>query len=210
MKTIKLQFITHSTPLYSYYESAQIALQGGCKWIQLRMKNASPTEVKEMAIRVKQLCKEHHAAFIINDHVEIAKQLGADGVHLGKSDMPIAEARKILGEDVIIGATANSFEDVKHHYSAGANYVGVGPFRFTSTKKNLSTILGLQGYRDILSKMESEGIEIPLVAIGGITNDDLTDIFETGVWGVALSSGILQASDPIKETTKILQQIKNI
>lgn len=209
MKTIRLQFITHSTERYSYYDSALLALEGGCRWIQLRMKDAPSDKVEKVAIRVQQLCKDYHAIFIINDHVEIAKKLGADGVHLGKMDMSISKARSILGNNFIIGATANSFEDVKHHYQAGANYIGLGPYRFTETKKNLSPILGIQGYIDILSMMEHEGIEIPLVAIGGITNEDLTEIFDVGVSGVALSSGILQATNPIKETARILQQIKN-
>ena len=210
MKSIRLQFITHATQHYSYYDAALLALQGGCKWIQLRMKDVSSAEVEEVAIRVQKLCKDYHAIFIINDYVEIVRKLGADGVHLGKNDMSITEARKILGEQFIIGATANSFEDVKQHYLAGANYIGLGPFRFTETKKNLSSIIGLQGYIDIISQMEEENIEIPIVAIGGITHQDIEDVIHTGVLSIALSSGILQANNPIEETARILQQLKNI
>lgn len=210
MKAMRLQFITHATQHYSYYDSALLALKGGCKWIQLRMKNASPTEVEEVAIRVQKLCNDYHAIFIINDYVEIAKRLGADGVHLGKDDMPITEARNILGEQFIIGATANSFEDVKRHYLAGANYVGLGPYRFTETKKKLSPILGLQGYIDIISQMEEENIEIPVVAIGGITIQDIEGLINAGALSIALSSGILQANNPIEETARIIEKIKDI
>ena len=135
---MELQFITHYTGRYTYFDSARMALAGGCRWIQLRMKEATEEEVEKEAIRVQDLCRQYGATFIIDDHVALAKKLHADGVHLGKKDMPIAEARKLLGKDFIIGGTANTFEDVQMHYAAGADYIGCGPFRFTTTKKNLS------------------------------------------------------------------------
>lgn len=135
---ISLQFITHRTERYSYFESACMALEGGCKWIQLRMKDAPLDEVEAVALQLKPLCKEHEAILILDDHVELAKKLEVDGVHLGKKDMPIDQARQILGEAFIIGGTANTFEDVLLHYRAGADYLGIGPFRFTTTKQNLS------------------------------------------------------------------------
>ena len=134
---ISLQFITHRTERYSYFESARMALEGGCKWIQLRMKDAPLDEVEAVALQLKPLCKEHEAILILDDHVELAKKLEVDGVHLGKKDMPIDQARQILGEAFIIGGTANTFEDVLLHYRAGADYLGIGPFRFTTTKQNL-------------------------------------------------------------------------
>lgn len=201
---MELQFITHFTNQYSYFDSARIALEGGCRWIQLRMKDASIREVECEAVRIQALCRQYGATFIIDDHVELAKKLGADGVHLGKKDMPIMDARKILGKDFLIGGTANIFEDVKMHYNAGANYIGCGPFRFTTTKKNLSPVLGLEGYRDILSQMKKESISLPVIAIGGITYDDIPDILQTGVSGIALSGTILRATNPIEEMRRIL------
>ena len=129
-KTVELQFITHFTDTYSYYDSARMALEGGCRWIQLRMKDTSVDEVEREAIRLQGLCKDYGATFIIDDHVELVNKIHADGVHLGKKDMPVAEARKILGKEFIIGGTANTFDDVKMHYEAGADYIGCGPFRF--------------------------------------------------------------------------------
>lgn len=201
---MELQFITHFTDQYTYYDSARMTLEGGCRWIQLRMKDSSMDEIEKEAIRLQALCKEYHATFIIDDHVELVKKLHADGVHLGKNDMPIAEARKILGNDFIIGGTANTFEDVKYHYEAGADYIGMGPFRYTTTKKNLSPLLGLQGYAAILSRMKEEGINIPVVAIGGITKEDIPDIMKTGVSGIALSGTILRADNPVEETRSIM------
>lgn len=201
---ISLQFITHRTERYSYPESARMALEGGCKWIQLRMKEAPLEEVEAVALQLKPLCKEHEAILILDDHVELAKKLEVDGVHLGKTDMPVAEARQLLGEAFIIGGTANTFEDVAMHYRAGADYVGIGPFRYTATKKNLSPILGLEGYASIRSQMKQAGIELPTVAIGGITYDDIPAILKTGVSGIALSGTILQAENPVEETRRIL------
>lgn len=201
---MELQFITHYTGRYTYFDSARMALAGGCRWIQLRMKEATEEEVEKEAIRVQDLCRQYGATFIIDDHVALAKKLHADGVHLGKKDMPIAEARKLLGKDFIIGGTANTFEDVQMHYAAGADYIGCGPFRFTTTKKNLSPVLGLEGYRDIVSRMKEAGINLPIVAIGGIAFEDIPAIMQTGVSGIALSGSILRADDPIAETRRII------
>ncbi len=201
---MELQFITHYTDRYTYFDSARMALAGGCRWIQLRMKEATEEEVEKEAIRVQDLCRQYGATFIIDDHVALAKKLHADGVHLGKKDMPIAEARKLLGKDFIIGGTANTFEDVQMHYAAGADYIGCGPFRFTTTKKNLSPVLGLEGYRNIVSRMKEAGINLPIVAIGGIAFEDIPAIMQTGVSGIALSGSILRADDPIAETRRII------
>ncbi len=199
-----LQFITHYTEKYTYYDSAVMALKGGCRWIQLRMKEASDEDAEREAVRIQALCKQYGATFIIDDRVELVKKLNADGIHLGKNDMPINEARKILGNDCIIGGTANTFDDVLMHYKNGANYVGCGPFRFTTTKKNLSPILGLDGYRHIVTEMKAANIRIPIVAIGGITRKDIPDILHTGVDGIALSGSILHADDPITEMKQLL------
>lgn len=200
----KLQFITHFSEQYSYIDSARLALEGGCRWIQLRMKDADEALLEETAIIVQKMCKNYGATFIIDDNVLLAKKIKADGVHLGKNDMPVAEARKILGEDFIIGGTVNSFEDIEKVLSnATPDYFGCGPFRFTTTKQKLAPILGLDGYKNIISKMKENNIQIPLVAIGGIGKEDVPSILECGVGGIALSGGVLKANDPIKEMNDI-------
>ena len=201
-----VQFITHFTEQYSYLDSVRIALEGGCRWVQLRMKDVDEAHLYPIALQAQQMCREYSATFIIDDHVEIVKKVKADGVHLGKLDMPIAEARKILGDDYIIGGTANTFEDVKAHYEAGADYIGCGPFRYTTTKSNLSPILGLEGYRSIVCQMKEAGIHLPIVAIGGITKEDIPSLMETGITGIALSGSILRAENPIEEMKEIVNQ----
>lgn len=203
----RFQFISHFNEKYSYLDGIKEALEGGCRWIQLRMKNATDEEVRPIAIETKKLCEEYHATFIIDDRVELVKELKADGVHLGKNDMPICDAKKILGDEFIIGGTANTLEDVKAHAMSGADYIGCGPFRYTTTKQRLSPFLGLEGYRNIIKGMKAEGIQLPLVAIGGITIEDIPGIIKTGVTGIALSGSILNAENPIEETKKIFAAI---
>ena len=200
-----IQFITHEMDNVSYVEGARMALEGGCRWIQLRMKDASDDEVRKAAAEIQPMCKAHDAIFLLDDRVELAKELKADGVHLGKNDMPVDEARRVLGEDYIIGGTANTFEDIERLARQGADYIGCGPFRFTTTKKNLAPVLGIEGYREIIKKMEEAGIDLPVVAIGGITAEDIDDILATGVLGIAVSGTVLRAEDPVEEMKQIIQ-----
>lgn len=200
-----LQFITHHTDRYDEIQGTEAVLRGGCRWVQLRMKDASPEEFLRMGREVGCLCRQYGATFLLDDRVDAVKELGADGVHLGKNDMPVAEARKLLGPDKLIGATANTFEDIARAAADGADYIGLGPFRFTQTKRNLSPILGLEGYRTILARCREAGIDRPVVAIGGITAADIADLMATGISGVALSGTLLGAEQPAEETRKIME-----
>ena len=207
-----LQFISHQSERWGYLDGIRLALQGGCRWVQLRMKGGTDEEIRPVALEAQRMCREAGATFIIDDRVKLVKELRADGVHLGKNDLPITEARRMLGEEFIIGGTANTFADVLVHHDAGADYIGCGPFRFTTTKEQLSPILGLEGYRHITNEMRAHGITLPIVAIGGITLDDIPQIMPTGVTGIAMSGSILNAADPAKETNEIettIRQWKN-
>lgn len=202
-----IQFITHSNTRYDYVEGARLALDGGCRWIQLRMKDAQEVDFLLAAKQIGAMCKEYGATFILDDHVEWVGITGADGVHLGKNDMPVDEARNQLGANRIIGGTANTFEDVERLWRQGANYIGCGPYRFTTTKKNLSPVLGLDGYRHIISKMKAHDINIPVVAIGGILQPDIKDVMATGVSGIAVSGAILNAENPVKEMKSFIDSL---
>ena len=205
-----LQFITHYTNTISYLDSVRLALEGGCRWVQLRMKGASEEEMLPVALEAKRMCREAGATFIIDDHVELVRRIGADGVHLGKNDMPIDEARSILGSGFIIGGTANTFDDVLMHHRRGADYIGCGPFRFTTTKEKLSPVLGLEGYRSIMEQMKAAGLDMPVVAIGGITAADIPSIMATGVTGIALSGSVLRAADPAAEMARLIAITENV
>lgn len=207
MWRVGLQFITHYNERFSYLDSADIALRGGCKWVQLRMKGAADEEFKAVAADVRRMCTEAGARFIIDDRVNLVKEIGADGVHLGRNDMPVAEARKILGDDYIIGGTANTIEDIERIYKDGGDYIGCGPFRFTTTKEKLSPVLGLDGYRSIMAEMNRRGIMLPIVAIGGIGFDDIDPLLDAGVTGIALSGSILNAAEPVEEMKRVVNKI---
>jgi thiamine-phosphate pyrophosphorylase len=204
-----LLFITHRTDRYDYLRSVEIALEGGCRRIQLRMKEAPLKEVEEVSRRAKTLCNKYKAALYIDDYVEICRSVDAAGVHLGKSDMSPSEARMILGDKYIIGGTANTFEDICALHKQQVDYIGLGPFRFTTTKKNLSPVLGLDGYRVIVKRCRDNGIFLPIMAIGGIAIADIPGIMQTGVSGIALSSTVLKAENPVEETGRIIELLNH-
>jgi thiamine-phosphate pyrophosphorylase len=190
----KLQYISQGESVEEQLLNIHQALDNGCDWIQMRFKHPKQKKLFVLAEAVKFLCEEYLANFIINDDVHLAKQFNADGVHLGLSDMGVLEARSILGKTKIIGATANTFEDIVRQVNNGCDYIGLGPFQFTKTKKNLSPTLGIEGYQSILNKMEQSKIEIPIYAIGGITLENVDALIQTGIHGIAVS-GIITKSD---------------
>ena len=183
----KLQYISQGYTQEEQLNNIQKALEFGCRWIQLRFKKANVETLEQTALLVKELCQKFNALFIINDHVSLAKKIEADGVHLGLTDTSIQEARELLGEDKIIGGTANTYEDVVQRFREKCNYVGLGPFKFTTTKEKLSPIVGLEGYKEIISKLENKGVEIPIFAIGGILEEDIDPIINSGIYGIAVS-----------------------
>lgn len=191
----KLQYISQGETIKEQLYNIHHALDAGCKWVQMRFKNQTSKETFALAEKVKPLCEEYLANFIINDDLHLAEQVAADGVHLGLTDMKIDEARAILGTTKIIGGTANTFEDIQNHVKNGCDYIGLGPFRFTITKEKLSPILGLSGYFEILQKMKKNKIEIPVYAIGGITLKDVSPLMETGIHGIAVSGIITESAE---------------
>jgi thiamine-phosphate pyrophosphorylase len=197
----KLHYITQELKDQSHSDLAESACLSGIDWVQLRIKNKSHNEQLKIAEQTKAICKKHSAKFIINDNVKLAKEITADGVHLGKTDMNPVEARQMLGDNFIIGGTANTFEDIEQLAKAQVDYIGLGPFRFTSTKENLSPILGLEGYKMIIQQCLQKGIKIPIISIGGIKSGDIKSLIETGVYGVAVSSAINLSENKI-ETIK--------
>lgn len=195
MKNIsKLHYITQEVPGKAHWQLAEEACRGGVKWVQLRVKNKSQDEWLDIALKTFAVAKKYGSRLIVNDNVAIARETNADGVHLGKTDMDVTEARRILGDNAIVGGTANTWDDVKTLAGKGVDYIGVGPYRFTTTKEKLSAILGLTGYESILGQCADHKIKIPIIAIGGILKTDVIPLLETGVYGVAIASSIGLAS----------------
>lgn len=188
----RLHYITQDLPDFSHPQLAEFACRGGADWIQLRVKNKSYDKWLMIAQETKIVCLKYGANLIINDNVLIAKVVGAYGVHLGKEDISPKEARKILGDNFIIGGSSNTMDDVRRLMADGCDYIGIGPYRFTSTKEKLNPVLGLQGIKTIAEKF---GNQIPMIAIGGIKPEDVESLMQTGIHGVAVSSGINLAVD---------------
>ncbi|MFI3318679.1 MAG: thiamine phosphate synthase [Rikenellaceae bacterium] len=203
-----LQYITHRTEERGDLEGAEAALKGGCRWVQLRMKDASDSEIIAAGRALRELCDRYSATMLLDDRVDLVRELGADGVHLGKNDMPPDEARGILGAAYIIGGTANTIEDMDRLFAQGVDYIGMGPFRYTTTKQGLSPIIGLEGYISAKAHAAKMGYATPIVAIGGIEVADVKEIISTGVRGIALSGTILRSQDPILTTASVIKEIK--
>jgi thiamine-phosphate pyrophosphorylase len=199
-KIERVQYICHSL------RGLEELLAGGMKWAQLRLKNIPESERIETATLFVELCNQYNAVSIINDYPKLAMLVKAKGVHLGQEDLPIREARALMGDQYIIGATANNLQDMLKATKDGADYIGLGPYSFTTTKNKLSPILGLSGFQRIMPQYLSNDRIVPVIAIGGILPDDVMPILETGIAGIAVSSFIEKSEQP-GNMYKTLEQI---
>jgi len=203
-----LQYITHPSERYSIAEQVRMVIGGGCRWVQLRMKDATDDEVRAVAMEIIPLCKQTDTFLIIDDRVELVNELRVSGVHLGKEDMSPRAARELLGPHAIIGVTANTADDILALQGIDVDYVGLGPFRPTLTKKRLAPVLGIDGVAGVMARVRTAGMEIPVVAIGGVTVDDIPALMAAGVNGVAMSGAILGDTDPGNYTRRVLQTLE--
>lgn len=192
----KIQFISQGTTTEAQLNSIQKALDAGIEWVQLRYKNVPEIEVFRLAEKIKKETDQYNALLTINDYQTIAKAIDANGLHLGLTDGSIEEARNLLGIAKVIGGTANTLEDVYQRISEKCDYIGLGPLRYTSTKEKLSPILGFEGYQSIIEKLPKINQSKPIFAIGGIEEKDLPKLIEIGVYGIAVSGLICNASQP--------------
>lgn len=208
-KIAKLHFITQKHTEADILKEVSDFLAGGGKWVQLRMKDASDEEMIAVGKKVKSLCRAAGSVLVVNDRVGVAKLIGAEGVHLGLKDTDTATARKMLGPEAIIGRTANTLGDIMEIAEGQADYIGLGPYRFTTTKKNLSPMLGEKGYREIFIGLKTvERLTIPpIVATGGITLNDVCLLAKTGLHGLAVSSAISNASCSKEAAAAFLEKI---
>lgn len=200
-----LHYISQGKTPAEHLENIQRLCKAGANWVQLRLKDETFEVCLETAKAARKICDRSGTILIINDQTEIAGLAKADGVHLGKQDQCPLEARKILGPDAIIGGTANTIEDCEILVQKEVDYIGLGPFRFTTTKKNLSPVLGTAGYSKILESLGNIGSNIPVIAIGGITPADIPELTKTGLHGVAISGCLTSQEEP----EQMLQAIKH-
>ena len=180
-------------------EQVQEALDGGATCIQLREKQLDDKTFLQEAIEIQKLCKEYHVPFIVNDNVEIAKDMHADGIHVGQSDMEALDVRKALGNDVILGVSAQTVEQAKKAEAHGADYLGVGAVFPTGSKDDAEDV----SYETL--KAICEAVSIPVIAIGGITQDNVKELAGSGIVGIAVISAIFAQKD-ITQATKDVKQ----
>lgn len=201
----KLQYISQGNTIQEQEKHIRNALDNGIKWVQVRWKNAPENELISLCEISKQLCSAYQSVCIINDHVQIAREVDADGVHLGLDDCSVDEARLILGENKIIGGTANTLSDVIQRINESCDYIGLGPLRFTTTKEKLSPVLGYEGYQKIIDGLREQSIDIPKIfAIGSVAFEDILPLQEIGIYGVAVSGIITRQPAIINELKKVM------
>lgn len=204
----KFQLLTHDIDGYTHEQQALDACMAGVRWIQLRSKKLSHNDLVATAKEVKRMAVIFNVTFIVNDNVDVALEVNADGVHVGKTDTPVADARKRLGDNFIIGTSSNTFHDIESALKNGADYSGLGPYRYTPTRKNLNPLLGLDGIRDVMRQHIIQGCKLPVIAIGGIRGKDVSYLLQTGVHGVAVSSAVHEADDKKLAVQEFLTQIR--
>ncbi len=186
------------------YEQIEDALRGGVTVLQLREKDLSEDEYVKEAVQVKKLCDKYGVALIINDSVDVALRSGADGVHVGIEDMAVSDIRKRVPDGFIIGATAKTVEQARSAEADGADYLGVGAVFPSPTKKNAIRITPEQ------LKNITDSVSVPAVAIGGITADNVDEIKDCGVDGVAVVSAIFGADDIESAAAELQRKVKEI
>ena len=181
------------------YEQVEAAIEGGATFVQLREKQLDQASFLQEAKAIQALCRKHHVPFVINDDVDIARQIHADGVHVGQSDMEAADVRRLLGEDAILGVSAETVEQALRAQAHGADYLGVGAIFPTGSKDDAAAV-SMETLRAICA-----AVDIPVIAIGGITADNVIELSGSGICGIAVISAIF-AQDDIRKATARLKQ----
>ncbi len=206
----RFHFITSRAGGMAHHEIATMACSGGAQVVQFREKEVQENaELVSMARAVQKVCRQFSCPLIVNDHVEVARAVQADGVHLGQEDESVAAAREALGPDVLIGGTANTWEQVEELVREDVDYIGLGPFRFTSTKEGLDPVLGLEGYQEMMERMREQGWDTPILAIGGLLPDDVPPLRKVGVHGIAVSGGVAKAEDPEQMAAAYAEELRS-
>ncbi len=178
------------------------ALAAGVAFFQYRDKTGAPRAVFETAARLAALCRHHGALFVVNDRADVAAAAGADGVHLGQDDLPVADARKLLGPAALIGLSTHSPEEARAAEAAGADYIGFGSI-FPTTSKETVVLQGIEGIRKV-----RESVALPIIAIGGIGPENAGKVIAAGADGVAVIAAVLAAQDRQRAARELINRIR--
>jgi thiamine-phosphate pyrophosphorylase len=189
---------------FSHLELAELAIKGGADTIQYRQKSGSIREMIHIATQMKEVCSDYGVPLIVNDRVDVAIAAKADGAHLGQDDFPISQARELLGQEMIIGASASNMEEVEKCLLDGADYVGFGPIYPTTSKDDAGAVKGIDNLFQVVN-----AVRVPVIAIGGIGLDNVSEVMQTGVHGIAVISSVCCREDPEQATRMLYQALIN-
>lgn len=193
----KFHYLTQDLPHRSHLEQAQIACKAGANWVQYRCFTKSDDELIDELHQVASVCDDWGATLILTDHYHLLDRVDAQGVHIENMEADLKSIRERISDEKTLGASANSLEDIQRISASGVvDYIGCGPFSVTKTKPNDYPLLGVNGYLNITQNMKEQGINIPLLAVGGISNNDTEALLCTGIFGIAVSSAVNLADDP--------------
>ncbi len=204
----KFHYLTQDLPGRSHAGQAQLACEAGANWIQYRCFSKNETDLLEEAGQIAAICDDWGATLIITDHYHLLDKADIQGVHIEDMQADFSFIRQQIGPDKTLGASANSFEDILRISESNAvDYIGCGPFALTYTKPNDYPLLGVEGYRTIVDRMLQKGIKIPLLAVGGITINDVDAILGTGVHGIAISAAVNLSENPAAAIKEIYRTV---
>lgn len=191
----KLHFITHDIPQHTHIAQVQLACEAGAKWIQYRCLSKSDDELLEDINVISSICDDWGATLIVTNHIHLKDKADIQGFHIEDMDADFIALREQIGEQYTLGGSSNTVQNLIRLAKEGADYAGFGPFKTTTTKPNNSPLLGTSGYTEAITKLKAENIDLPILAVGGVTLEDIPLLLATGVYGIAASSAINQAED---------------
>ena len=191
----KLHFITHDIPQHTHINQVQLACEAGAKWIQYRCLSKIDEELLADINTISEICDDWGATLIVTDHIHLKGKADIQGFHIEDMNADFIALRKKIGEEYTLGGSANTVENLIRLAKEGADYAGFGPFKLTNTKPNNSPLLGVKGYTDAVEKLISENVDLPILAVGGVTLHDVELLLATGIYGIAASSAINLAED---------------
>jgi thiamine-phosphate pyrophosphorylase len=191
----KLHFITHDIPQHSHTEQTQIACEAGAKWIQYRCLSKADDELLIDINAIAEICDDWGATLIVTNHIHLKGKADIQGFHIEDMDADFIALRNLLGEEYTLGGSSNTVENLIRLANEGADYAGFGPFKVTTTKPNNSPLLGIKGYADAIEGIKKTNVDLPILAVGGVTLTDIPQLLATGIYGIAASSAINQADD---------------
>ena len=204
----KLQYITHDIPQLTHIEQVQLACEAGAKWVQYRCLSKSDEELLKDIHTIAEICDDWGTTLIVTNHIHLNGKADIQGFHIEDMDADFVTLRKLVGNDITLGGSAHTFENIIRLAKESADYIGLGPFASTNTKPNDFPLLGIEGYSTLKPQLESLNVSIPILAVGGIKIYDVETLMQAGIYGVAISEAIHSADDFIEAYQDFYDAVK--